>query len=153
MVGKYVRFDENTINQLKDLKRGIIAGLKLEDGGQEVYLIWGRPGNGKSYFPQELAKSLGADVTYIELNFAKQDEKEFRENVTKLGLKLSQTDHNDKQALLCFMDEIDSKSMLEASRSPSTDSTIARHQDSDQSIIRSGSWSYESLCPLLWSQR
>lgn len=101
VVGDYVRYDDFTRNQLKNLKQRITNGIRAQTRGQENYLIWGPPGSGKSHFARQLAKSFGAAVRYIELNLADMKEDDFCRALATL--------EDADRPVLCFVDEIDCK--------------------------------------------
>jgi predicted AAA+ superfamily ATPase len=86
---------------MKNVKQRIVASLSSHPFGCDNYLIWAPPGSGKSFFIQEIAKSLGKSIDYRELNLAQLDEREFRSALGEIR-KL------DKPRL-CFIDEVDSK--------------------------------------------
>jgi len=96
-----VRYDESQRNILKDTKQKIATSLTAHSRGRDNYLIWAPPGSGKSFFVQEVAKSLGNGVYYKELNLARLDEHEFRAELVKI--------EKADMPRLCFIDEIDSK--------------------------------------------
>jgi len=101
VVGGIVRFDQSARNSMKDAKQKIVTSLATQNRGTENYFIWAPPGSGKSFFVQEVAKSLGDSIEYRELNLAQLTEQEFR-------LKLSEIEIIQKPRL-CFIDEVDSK--------------------------------------------
>ncbi len=68
VVGGIVRYDESARNILKDTKQRIVTSLTSQTRGRDNYLIWAPPGSGKSFFIQEIAKSLGDKIEYTELN-------------------------------------------------------------------------------------
>ena len=96
-----MRFDQSARNSMKDTKQKIVTSLKSQNRGTENYLIWAPPGSGKSFFVQEVAKSLADSIEYRELNLAQIGEQEFR-------AKLSEIERIEKPRL-CFIDEVDSK--------------------------------------------
>jgi TolB-like protein len=101
VVGGIVRYDQSARNSMKDSRQKITTSILANNHGRENFLIWAPPGSGKSFFVQEVAKSLGDSVEYRELNLAKLDEREFR-------AKLSEIERIQKPRL-CFVDEVDSK--------------------------------------------
>ena len=132
VVGSYTRYDEKTRNALKDLKQKIVGGLQSSTVSKhENYLIWARPGSGKTFFVNQVTETLahpmpkgetqrssernGGNVEYVQLNLAEVDESEARSI-------LSTAEKSDKPHLL-FIDEVDGKS--------------------------SKSWPYETLLPYL----
>src|SRR5437879_13059008 len=101
VVGSYVRYDPQVRNSLKDWKLRIIADLQIHKTGTFSYLVWAPPGSGKTYFVQEIARSLGDPVRYEELNLAQLGKEEFIS-------RLRQLDASTKPSL-CLVDEIDAK--------------------------------------------
>ncbi len=101
VVGGIVRYEQSARNSMKDTKQRIVSSLSSQPFGCDNYLIWAPPGSGKSFFVQEIAKSMGNLVLYRELNLAQLSEQDFR-------MALSEIDRLDKPKL-CFIDEIDSK--------------------------------------------
>ena len=101
MVGSYVRYDPQVRNSLKDWKLRIISDLQTHKTGTFSYLVWAPPGSGKTYFVQEIARSLGDLVRYEELNLAQLGKEEFVS-------RLRQLDASTKPSL-CLVDEIDAK--------------------------------------------
>ena len=101
IIGNYVRYDEKTINDLKNLKQKITHGINPKTKGDSNFLIWGFPGSGKTYLVEQIAKSL-KNVEYYELNLAKVTEKQFK-------LKLGEIEKAKKNCI-CLIDEVDSDS-------------------------------------------
>ena len=99
VVGNCMRFNDGVRNSLKDARQRIVASLAAGEG-VESFLIWGAPGSGKSFFVQELAKSIGPSCDYKEMNLAQLDEASFRDTISKISAK---------KKTLCFVDEIDAK--------------------------------------------
>jgi len=86
---------------MKDTKQRIVSSLSSQSFGCDNYLIWASPGSGKSFFIQEIARSMGDMILYRELNLAQMSEQDFRKALLEI-------DRLDKPRL-CFIDEIDSK--------------------------------------------
>ena len=101
VVGSYVRHDPQVRNSLKDWKLRIISDVQTHKTGTSNYLLWAPPGSGKTYFVQEIARSLGDLVRYEELNLAQLGKEEFVS-------RLRQLDASTKPSL-CLVDEIDAK--------------------------------------------
>lgn len=101
VLGNCVRFEESVRNALKDAKQNIVAGFNRPTPKYEVHLIWASPGSGKTYFVQEVAQSLKNPPRYYELNLARLDEHEFRNQLAQLG--------QTKGPCLTFVDEVDAK--------------------------------------------
>ena len=137
VVGSYTRYDEKTRNVLKDLRQKIVAGLQSSNVSKhENYLIWARPGSGKTFFVKQVTETLAhprpktekmqgsfepnrGNVEYVQLNLAEVEESEARSI-------LSTTEKSDKPCLF-FVDEVDGKS--------------------------GKSWPYETLLPYLESSK
>jgi TolB-like protein/Tfp pilus assembly protein PilF len=101
VVGGIVRFEQSARNSMKDTKQRIVSSLSSQPFGCDNYLIWAPPGSGKSFFIQEIARSMDDHVLYRELNLAQMSEQDFRR-------ALSEIERLDKPRL-CFIDEVDSK--------------------------------------------
>ena len=86
---------------MKDTKQRIVSSLSSQPFGCDNYLIWAPPGSGKSFFIQEIARSMGDHILYRELNLAQMSEQDFRR-------ALFEIEKLDKPRL-CFIDEVDSK--------------------------------------------
>lgn len=101
VVGNYTRFEETVLNSLKDAKQKILAGFEIIDQKRDNHLIWAAPGSGKTYFVEQIAKSIENRVAYNELNLAKLGETEF-------AGKLESLDQGEKP-ILVLIDEVDAK--------------------------------------------
>jgi pimeloyl-ACP methyl ester carboxylesterase len=96
-----VRYSQSARNSMKNVKQRIVASLSSQPFGCDNYLIWAPPGSGKSFFIQEIAKSLGKSIDYRELNLAQLDERELRSALAEI--------RKFDKPRLCFIDEVDSK--------------------------------------------
>ena len=101
VVGNYSRYEETINNSLKDIKQKIIEGFERPIRKRKNHLIWGPPGTGKTYFVEQIAGA--SSVVYHEFNLAKFNEQEFDSCLSKIS--------NIEKPSLCFIDEIDAKSM------------------------------------------
>jgi len=101
IIDNYVRYDEDTINNLKDLKQKIIQAINPKTKGKSNFLMWGPPGSGKTYLIEEIARSH-KKVEYHVLNLSELKHKEFQ-------LKLNEIEKAGKDCI-CFIDEVDSDS-------------------------------------------
>lgn len=101
IISNYVRYDDNTIYELKNLKQKIIQGINPKTKGNKNFLIWGPPGSGKTYLIEEIAKSL-KNVDYRELNLAKLSQKDFKSKLNEI--------EKSRKDCICLIDEVDSNS-------------------------------------------
>lgn len=102
VVGSYRRYDQRLRNSLLDWKMRIVSPLLASTNIHENFLIWAAPGSGKSFFVQEIGRSLGNKIDFIDLNLAKMSQVEFVEGLSRLS-KLG-------KAFLCMIDEVDARS-------------------------------------------
>src|SRR3990172_6827599 len=101
IVGKYTRFEEHVLNELKDAKQRIMAALSDRSPSRKNYLIWAAPGSGKTFFAQQIAAANRDICQYLEINLAKAGQAEFERSLSEL------TDR--KTSVLCLIDEVDAK--------------------------------------------
>ncbi len=101
VVGAYTRHDETARHLLKDLRQKIAARIAASPPRIENFLIWSPPGGGKSFFVQEVAKSVGSEVRYVEINLAELSETAYRAALAGASASTTPT--------LCFVDEVDSR--------------------------------------------
>jgi predicted NACHT family NTPase len=74
VVGGIVRYDEAARNSMKDTKQRVVSSLSSQPFGCDNYLIWAPPGSGKSFFVQEIARSMDDTILYRELNLTQLSE-------------------------------------------------------------------------------
>lgn len=99
VVGNYSRFDDPVLNDLKDARNGIVAGLESKSPHRENHLVWAAPGSGKTYLVQEIARAYGDGCEYVEINLAKQSPDSLREALESLVGR--------QRPVLCLVDEVD----------------------------------------------
>ncbi len=99
VVGNYSRFDDPVLNELKDARNRIVAGLESEAPHRENHLVWAAPGSGKTYLVQEIARIHGERCHYVEINLAKHDAASLREELVGLVGR--------DRPILCLVDEVD----------------------------------------------
>jgi hypothetical protein len=101
IVGNYIRYEEQVLNELKDAKLNIFAAVQDSIPTRKNFLIWAAPGSGKTYFAQQIADSLSDTCRYFELNLAKLNEGELNEQLSSIA--------DSPDPSLYLIDEIDSK--------------------------------------------
>ncbi|UCE00996.1 MAG: AAA family ATPase [Chloroflexota bacterium] len=101
IVGKYTRFEEQVLNELKDAKQSIVSSLADVSSSRKNFLIWAAPGSGKTFFAQQIAAAQGQKFDYREINLAQVREGEFVASLAALV--------QSSNPLLCLIDEIDAK--------------------------------------------
>ena len=101
VVGEYCRFDERTRNQLIDRVTQVSRGLETKNIVHENFLIWAAPGTGKSFLIQQIAKSLGDKIKYVEVNFASLSREEIAARLAEIKASTEPT--------LVLYDEVDSR--------------------------------------------
>lgn len=99
VVGNYSRFDDPVLNDLKDARNRIVAGLETDTPHRENHLVWAAPGSGKTYLVQEIARMQGERCEYVEINLAKHDPDSFRAVLEGLIGR--------DRPVLCLVDEVD----------------------------------------------
>jgi hypothetical protein len=77
----------------------ISAPLNEKTTSHENFLIWAAPGSGKSFFVEEVQRTFGGQIEYIELNFAKHTDSQIANKIVQIKQSSSQ--------LLVLLDEID----------------------------------------------
>ncbi len=105
VVGSYSRFEESARNLLKDLKQRILNDLNSPSPLQTNYMMWSRPGGGKTFFVQQLAATLTPRVIYNEVNLTLLD-------AESLSTELSKANRSNKPSIL-FVDEVDARKAQE----------------------------------------
>jgi len=101
IVGKYTRYEEHVLNELKDAKQSVTAALAETTSSRNNFLIWAAPGSGKTYFAQQIAAAQADVCEYHEINLAQYRQDEFTASLSTITQSSS--------PLLCLIDEIDAK--------------------------------------------
>jgi hypothetical protein len=103
VIAKYLRYDQVVRNELKDWAWRIISPLRTKTNQEMNFLIWAPSGSGKTFFIQQIAAQLkaelGGNFEFVECNLAKQTREEFTNQVNSVESKT--------QPVLCLLDEID----------------------------------------------
>lgn len=104
IAGKYVRYATEDIQHLKSEAVRIMDACTISSRDRENFLVWGHPGEGKTFFVSEVAKQL--KVHYVETNL--NDSKKVPDAPTLVRLLTSVTESNN--SVLCALDESDKRS-------------------------------------------
>ncbi len=99
VVGDYSRYEDGVLNELKDARNRIVAGLHTETPHRENHLVWAAPGSGKTFLVQEIARIHDGLCEYVEVNLAKQSAESLRESLEQLP--------KFEGPVLCLIDEVD----------------------------------------------
>ena len=105
VVGNYKRHSQTIRTKLN----GVYEDVRIALGGplntRANYLVAGRPGEGKSFFIQEIARMLqnSLGVKYVEIDISKNDEQTVRTKLEEVK--------TSKQATFVLVDEIDGRSV------------------------------------------
>jgi HAD superfamily phosphoserine phosphatase-like hydrolase len=102
VIGNYQRFDDKIRDNLIIKSQMIISTLQKLPDGHQNYLIYGAPGSGKTYYIQQIAKSLGEEISFISIDMSKNTPEQILENLNKI--------RSEKRNCLCMIDEIDGRS-------------------------------------------
>ena len=100
VVGAYTRYDEAVRNGLVDARQRIRGALERPTGNRENHLIWAAPGSGKTFFVQEVARSIPG-ARYVELNLAGAEESAFAAAITAARSSI--------EPMLVLVDELDAR--------------------------------------------
>jgi hypothetical protein len=101
VVGAYTRFEPEVLNDLKDARNRIVAGLETATGKRENHLVWAAPGSGKTFFVEQIAAALQGEIRYLELNLARLEEDAFRGMLATVP--------QSESPVLCLIDEVDAR--------------------------------------------
>jgi len=101
VVGGYRRLDERVRQMLRDWNGRITTPLATRTNAHANFLVWAAPGSGKTFFIQEIARSLGGAIAYFELNLASMSRTEFVARLAEVGRATA--------PVLCLLDEMDAR--------------------------------------------
>jgi phosphoserine phosphatase len=99
--GKYRRFSNEDRSRLVGLADLIRRPLSVKSHTRENFLIYASPGSGKTFFIEELARTLGSSVTFVPIDLSR-DSREACEG--KLAAVAGAT-----LPCLCMVDEVDGR--------------------------------------------
>lgn len=99
VVGSCVRHDAVARDLLIRIKDGIISCLRSDNAVQENYLIGGLPGSGKTFFVEELGKSISDFAAFEKLKLSDHNRITFQAKLARL--------EDIRKPLLCLVDEVD----------------------------------------------
>jgi phosphoserine phosphatase len=99
--GKYRRFSNEDRSTLVSLADRIRRPLREKSRTRENFLIYAPPGSGKTFFIEELARTLGIDIAFVAIDLSRDDRKACEGKLGDVaGAKLP---------CLCMIDEIDGR--------------------------------------------
>jgi hypothetical protein len=101
VVGNCVRHDSAARDLLIKIMGDIITLLRSNGAWQENYLIGGLAGSGKTFFVEELGKSIGDFATFEKLKLSDLNRTTFQQKLDRLK--------EIRGPLLCLVDEVDKK--------------------------------------------
>lgn len=99
--GKYRRFSNEDRANLVGLADRIRRALVTKSLTRENFLVFASPGSGKTFFVEELARTLANTVTFVPIDLS-------RDSREACEAKLAQV-ADSKQACLCMIDEVDGR--------------------------------------------
>jgi hypothetical protein len=102
VVGDYIRYDEATRNALKNVVDKVARECSTKIVAHANYLIWASPGTGKTYFVEQIAKTL-PNVRFLQLNLAQAH----ADSLRLLGREIAA---EPDRPTLSLVDEIDAPS-------------------------------------------
>lgn len=102
VVGDYIRYEDRLLHLLKDVRARIGGGFEQPGHRRNNHLLWAPPGSGKTYFVQQVARSLQGSVEYLEVDLARTPEDTFRHTLEELPGRAG--------PLLVLIDEVDARS-------------------------------------------
>ncbi len=99
--GKYRRFSNEDRSKLVGLADRIRRPLSEKSHTRENFLIYASPGSGKTFFIEELARTLGSGITFVPIDLSRDD----RDVCAKM---LAAVD-GATLPCLCMIDEVDGR--------------------------------------------
>lgn len=97
VVGKYLRVNNIERHFLTDVCGRIELACRAKTTSRQNFLLWGKPGTGKTFLIKELSASLAADIRYEEINLAECNEDTYSAALNRL--------QQISDPLLVFLDE------------------------------------------------
>ncbi len=99
--GKYRRFSNEDRSKLVGLADRIRRPLREKSHTRENFLIYASPGSGKTFFIEELARTLGSGITFVAIDLSRDDREACEGKLVAVaGAKLP---------CLCMIDEVDGR--------------------------------------------
>jgi len=99
--GKYRRFSNEDRSTLVGLADRIRRPLSEKSHTRENFLIYASPGSGKTFFIEELARTLGSGITFVPIDLSRDDREACERKLAAVaGAKLP---------CLCMVDEVDGR--------------------------------------------
>jgi hypothetical protein len=102
VVQNYFRWDEATVNELKDCAARIKEGLSGKPRSPETFLFGGTSGSGKTFFVEQIAADIGGGVKFVPFDFSDMTLKAVRAKVKQV--------HETDRPVLVMIDEVDTGS-------------------------------------------
>jgi phosphoserine phosphatase len=99
--GNYSRFSNEERSSLVGVADRIRRPLVEKSLTRENFLIYGSPGSGKTFFVEELARSLDSTITFVAIDLSRDD----RETCERKLAEVVEA----KVPCLCMVDEIDGR--------------------------------------------
>jgi phosphoserine phosphatase len=101
VLGKYRRFSNEERASLVGLADRIRRALHKKSHTRENFLVYASPGSGKTFFVEELARTLADAITFIPIDLS-------RDGREACEAKLAEVGSSDRPCL-CMIDEIDGR--------------------------------------------
>ncbi|HEY6349680.1 MAG TPA: HAD family hydrolase [Candidatus Angelobacter sp.] len=101
VLGNYRRFSNEDRSKLVGLADRIRRPLTEKSHTRENFLIYASPGSGKTFFIEELARTLGSGITFVPIDLSRDD----REACEKKLAAVTQA----ALPCLCMIDEVDGR--------------------------------------------
>jgi hypothetical protein len=99
--GKYRRFSNEDRSKLVGLADRIRRPLSEKSHTRENFLIYASPGSGKTFFIEELARTLGSGITFVPIDLSRDDREACERKLAAVaGATLP---------CLCMIDEVDGR--------------------------------------------
>jgi phosphoserine phosphatase len=101
VLGKYRRFSNEDRSKLVGLADRIRRPLSVKSHTRENFLICASPGSGKTFFIEELARTLGSGITFVPIDLSRDDREACERKLAAVtGATLP---------CLCMIDEVDGR--------------------------------------------
>jgi phosphoserine phosphatase len=101
VLGKYRRFSNEDRAKLSGLADRIRRPLVAKSQTRENFLVYASPGSGKTFFVEELARTLADTTTFVAIDLSRDDRGACEEKLTEVA--------HSKRPCLCMIDEVDGR--------------------------------------------